>query len=173
MLLQNAELPLQQRFKAHMMSILAMQCDTEHAKGCYLVLCQSEIISGNIPDDAAEMLARTDALSIQLYAALFTESPEAIALGLDAHAQENALALYTLSKGTTAMARSGAELSQLEYAVDSMLAGIFQCSSKLCVFSNFYCRIYPPWVEDRVRVTFYTNGIQTAFIGTKHIEGIT
>lgn len=131
LLLQNAELPLLQRIKAHMMSILAMQCDAEHAKGCYLVLCQSEIISGNIPDDAAEMLARTDALPKQLYASLFTESPEAIALGLDAQAQDNALALYTLLKGTAAMARSGAELSQLEYAVDCMLTGIFQCSSQL------------------------------------------
>lgn len=131
LLLQNNELPLKQRIKAHMMSILAMQCDAEHAKGCYLVLCQSEIISGNIPDDAAEMLARADALPRQLYASLFIESSEAIALGLDAHAQDNALALYTLLKGTAAMARSGAALSQLEYAVDSMLAGIFQRSSKL------------------------------------------
>lgn len=130
-LLQQTELPLRQRIKNHMMSILAMQCDAEHAKGCYLVLCQSEMISGNVPDEAADILARADALPKQLYTDLFLQSPESIQLGLHNHAQANALALYTLLKGTASMARCGTSLAQLEFAVDSMLDGIFQQRGKL------------------------------------------
>lgn len=129
--LQQTDLPLRQRIKNHMMSILAMQCDPEHANGCYLVLCQSEMISGNVPDEAADILAQADELPKQLYADLFTQSPESIELGLHTHAQANALALYTLLKGTASMARCGASLQQLEYAVDSMLDGIFQHQAKL------------------------------------------
>ncbi|MFS1702381.1 TetR/AcrR family transcriptional regulator [Alteromonas sp. AMM-1] len=130
-LLQETQVPLRERIKKHMMSIISMQCNAEHAKGCYLVLCQSEMISGNVPPEAAEILAKADALPKQLYTALFSESPEAVAAGLHSHAEANALALYTLLKGTASMARCGAGIAELEFAVDSMLDGLFQRDTKL------------------------------------------
>ncbi|MGJ8694459.1 MAG: TetR/AcrR family transcriptional regulator [Thalassotalea sp.] len=115
--------PLKQRLKNHMMSIVAMQCDAD-AKGCYLALCQSELVSGDIPEQAEQLLKEADAIPSQLYTELFTTDVESISLGLDKNAVANALSIYTILKGTASMARSGVEKSQLEYGVDSILTGI-------------------------------------------------
>lgn len=123
-LLFEAGVDLKQRLKNHLMSIIAMQCDTEHAKGCYLALCQSEIASGDIPEQAQILLKELDIMPSQVYAELFTNDPEAIAMGLNKNAQANGITLYTLLKGTASMARSGIKQSQLEYGIDSLLVGI-------------------------------------------------
>jgi len=115
---------LKQRLKNHMMSIVAMQCDAEHTKGCYLALCQSELMSGDIPEQAEQLLKEADAMPSQLYTELFNSDVEALAIGLNKNAQANGLSLYTILKGTASMARSGIEKSQLEYGIDSILAGI-------------------------------------------------
>ncbi|MDA3807337.1 MAG: TetR/AcrR family transcriptional regulator [Thiomicrorhabdus sp.] len=115
---------LKQRLKNHMMSIVSMQCDSEQTKGCYLVLCQSELVSGDIPEQAESLLKEADLMPIQLYTELFSSDVESIELGLDKNAQANGLALYTMLKGTASMARSGIDKSQLEYSIDSILAGI-------------------------------------------------
>ena len=115
---------LKQRLKNHMMSVVAMQCDSEQAQGCYLVLCQSELVSGDIPEQAESLLKEADVMPIQLYTELFTSDVESIELGLDKNAQANGLALYTILKGTASMARSGIDKSKLEYSIDSILAGI-------------------------------------------------
>ncbi|GAC13489.1 TetR/AcrR family transcriptional regulator [Aliiglaciecola lipolytica] len=123
-LLHAPNISLKQRLKNHMMSIVSMQCDSERAYGCYLALCQSELVSGSIPVDAEQLLKDAEMLPKQLYAELFKDDPEAIELGLDKNAQANGLSLYTLLKGTASMARSGVSIAELEYAVDSILKGI-------------------------------------------------
>lgn len=115
---------LKQRLKNHMMSIVAMQCASEQAKGCYLVLCQSELVSGDIPEQAAKLLKEADAMPSQMYTTFFNTDEESIELGLDKNAQANGLSIHTVLKGTASMARSGIDQSQLEYIIDSMLTGI-------------------------------------------------
>jgi len=123
-LLNETDISLKKRLKNHMMSIVNMQCNKEHALGCYLVLCQSELISGEIPNKAKQILNEAESLPRQVYINLFNSDPEAIKLGLDSSAQANSLCLYTLLKGTASMARSGVSMSDLEYSVDCILAGI-------------------------------------------------
>jgi AcrR family transcriptional regulator len=116
--------PLKDRFKNHMMSIIDMQCNTANVKGCYLVLCQAELIGGGIPEEAELMLRDTDTIPKKCYAEIFSHDAEAIRLGLNTNAQSNSLSLYTMLKGTASMARSGAVKADLEYSVDSILSGI-------------------------------------------------
>ncbi len=115
---------LKDRFKKHMMSIVDMQCSIADAKGCYLVLCQSELIGGGIPLQAELMLKNAEAIPTKCYEEIFSNEPEAILLGLDRNAKSNSLSLYTMLKGTASMARSGAVKSELEYSVDTILTGI-------------------------------------------------
>lgn len=123
-MLDEDSMSLRERLKKHMMSIVAVQCDPEHALGCYLVLCQSELISGEIPSEAEVILKEAELLPKQLYFQLFNDDTESIELGLNKNAQANAISLYTLLKGTASMARSGVQQSELEYSVDSILTGI-------------------------------------------------
>lgn len=123
-LLFAPDIPLKNRLKNHMMSIVTMQCSDEQAKGCYLVLCQSELVSGDIPEQAKLILKDAEVIPKQLYVDFFNQDLEAIALGLNKNADANSLSVYTLLKGTASMARSGVPKSQLEYTVDSMLKGI-------------------------------------------------
>ena len=123
-LLFEENVTLKKRLKNHMMSIVSMQCDTSDAKGCYLALCQSELVSGDIPEQAEQLLKEADAMPIQVYTELFNTDVEAIKLGLNNNAQVNALSLYTVLKGTASMARSGIDKSALEYSIDSILVGI-------------------------------------------------
>jgi AcrR family transcriptional regulator len=123
-LLFEENVTLKKRLKNHMMSIVSMQCDTSDAKGCYLALCQSELVSGDIPEQAEQLLKEADAMPIQVYTELFNTDVEAIKLGLNNNAQANALSLYTVLKGTASMARSGIDKSALEYSINSILVGI-------------------------------------------------
>lgn len=123
-LLFEEGITLKQRLKNHMMSVVTMQCSEEGAKGCYLVLCQSELESGEIPEEAENLLKQADAMPKKIFTEIFENDPEAIALGLNVNAAENALCVYTTLKGCAAMARSGVEKAQLEFSVDAMLAGI-------------------------------------------------
>lgn len=115
---------LKQRLKNHMMSIVDMQCGSEQAKGCYLVFCQSELVSGVIPKEAEQILVEAEGLPMQLYTDLFTQDAEAIELGLNNNAHINSLSLYTMLKGTATMARSGVSKSELGQSIDSILIGI-------------------------------------------------
>lgn len=123
-LLFEEGISLKQRLKNHMMSIVSLQCSENPAKGCYLALCQSELVSGDIPEQAKSLLKEADEMPSQLYAELFNTDVEAIDMGLNNNAQANAVSLYTLLKGTASMARSGVEQSELEYGIDSLLTGI-------------------------------------------------
>ncbi|MDU0353547.1 TetR/AcrR family transcriptional regulator [Paraglaciecola aquimarina] len=123
-LLYERDVSLKQRLHRHMMSIVDMQCNQHNPMGCYLVLCQSELVSGSIPDAAKQVLLDADLLPKQIYTDLFNTDQEAIELGLNKHAAANALSVYTLLKGTASMARSAASQADLEYSVDSIIKGI-------------------------------------------------
>ena len=57
-LLHELGVPLKTRLKNYLMSIVAGQCETDHPKGCYIVLCQSEVASGDIPEEARTLLTQ-------------------------------------------------------------------------------------------------------------------
>lgn len=126
--LHEPNTPLQTRLKNFMMSIVLMQCSTNQPKGCYLILCQSELVGGDVPSDAAALLAETEATPTRVLTELFNRDNEAILLGLNKNAAGNALSLYTALKGTAAMARSKVPPSELAYVIDTILAGIFRPS---------------------------------------------
>ncbi|MFW8590411.1 TetR/AcrR family transcriptional regulator [Glaciecola sp. 2405UD65-10] len=125
-LLNAPGLSLKTRLKNHIMSIVNMQCDASNgsAKGCYLVLCQSELASGTVPPNAAKALREVDLAPSNLYEDLFLKDKEAISAKLHLQAAKNGLAIYTLLKGTASMARTGITAIALEHAVDTMLNGL-------------------------------------------------
>lgn len=123
-LLFEQDTPLKLRLKNYMRSIIAMQCDSEQPKGCYLVLCQSELVGGDIPEEAAQLLTDIESAPKKLLCDLFTTDIEALSLGLSTDASSNALSLYTVLKGTASMARSGVPLNELEPVIDNILSGI-------------------------------------------------
>lgn len=127
-IVRNTDLALLQRLKQYIMAIIDLQCNATAAKGCYLVLCQSELTSGSLPVQASELLSNMDNIPTKEFTEIFTTDPEAIKLGLNQNPEQKALSLYTLLKGTACMARSGFSQTELEFAVDNMLAGI--CSTK-------------------------------------------
>ena len=118
------DISFKQRFKKHMMSVVAMQCGSEQIKGCYLVVCQPDLVSGDIPKQATELLQKTDTMLGDIYTEIFTNDIESIALGLNVNAAANSLSVCTLLKGSAAMARSGVHQTELEYSVDTMLVGL-------------------------------------------------
>lgn len=123
--LSATNIPLKTRLKNYMMSIVAMQCSTEQPKGCYLVLCQSEVAGGDIPTEAAKLLIKIEAAPKALLTVLFSTDEEAISLGLNENSAGNALSLYTALKGTASMARSKVPPTELEFVIDTILTGVF------------------------------------------------
>lgn len=122
--------PLKLRLKNYMMSIVSMQCSTEQPKGCYLVLCQSEIAGGDIPPEASKLLTEIEVAPKALFANLFTTDAEAISLGLNNNAEGNALSLYTALKGCASMARSKVTSTELAFVIDTILAGVFSLTDE-------------------------------------------
>ncbi|XQW84950.1 TetR/AcrR family transcriptional regulator [Thalassotalea piscium] len=123
-LLSEENVPLKSRLKNYMLSVMSIQCESDQPKGCYLVLCQSELVGGDIPDEAASLLTELESAPKAMLTHLFATDDEAIALGLSENASSNALSLYTVLKGTASMARGGASSEALEPVVDNMLKGI-------------------------------------------------
>lgn len=119
-----AHISFKQRLKNFMLSIVSAQCASECPKGCYLVLCQSEVASGDIPEQAAQLLKQANGETKALLTDMFNTDADAIALNLNHHAQRNALTLVTVLSGTASMARSGVPLSDLECVIDHSLRGI-------------------------------------------------
>jgi len=123
-LLGLTKLPLKERLRNYMMRALTLQCDPNNMKGCYLAFCRSEVSSGEIPEQAENMLKEFDVIPPPAYIDLFKNDPESIELGLDKNAYENAMAVFTILKGTASMARSGVDKPELEYCIDSVIKGI-------------------------------------------------
>lgn len=117
--------PLKSRLKNYMMSIVSKQCESDHPKGCYLALCQSEVAGGDMPENAARLLIEVESAPKTLLVDLFNNDQEAISFGLNKNAEGNALSLYTALKGTASMARSGVTLAELSYVIDTIIAGVF------------------------------------------------
>lgn len=122
--LHEVNTPFSIRLRNYMISIVSMQCGSEQPKGCFLVLCQSEIAGGQMPDAAVQLLNQAEEMTKSTFVELFNNDAEAINLGLNNAALQNALSLYTVLKGTASMARSGVSLEELTYVIDASLRGI-------------------------------------------------
>ncbi len=123
-LLHELGVPLKTRLKNYLMSIVAGQCETDHPKGCYIVLCQSEVASGDIPEEARTLLTQAGEYIQSLLTGFFLEDPEAKRLSLNINAEDKAFCLATMLRGTASMARAEKPLANLEYVVDHSLKGI-------------------------------------------------
>ena len=123
-LLKNAELPLKQRMKTYMMSIVSVQCESQKAKGCYLVQCQTEVASGEIPAEASRLLNDTGNYVEALLEEVLKHDHEAKELGLAKEAKVKAFCLAATLRGTASMARCGHDISELEPVIENSLKGI-------------------------------------------------
>jgi AcrR family transcriptional regulator len=112
------------RVKNYLMSIVRAQCASEKPKGCYLALCQAEIIGGEIPSEACRILTNADKAAQNILIEVLSSDLDAKALKLDNNAVQNALYLTTMLKGTAAMARAGVSLTELEYVIIRSLIGL-------------------------------------------------
>lgn len=123
-LLKNIDLPLKQRVKTYMLSIVSVQCESHKAKGCYLVQCQTEVAGGDIPDAASQLLRDVGHYVQTLLEDVFNNDQEAKELGLNKDAKAKAFCLATTLRGTATMARCGHELAELETVIEYSLKGI-------------------------------------------------
>ena len=123
-ILHDYSLPLPARLKQYLMSLVRHQCSMNTPKGCYLVQCQAEVASGDMPSQAKALITETETLPRQVFVDLFQQDIQAIELGLAQRAEQYALVLYTMLKGTAAMARSDVPASELEVVVDTCLRGL-------------------------------------------------
>lgn len=122
--LQYVDEPLSTRVKNFMMSVVREQCATDDPKGCYIFLCQSEIVSGDMPALPSRLLNQAGKEIQDTLIELFTHEPEAIQLGLDTRAQSIALCIATTLRGTASMARAEVPMSELESVIEHSLRGI-------------------------------------------------
>lgn len=123
-LLKQTERPLKDRLKAYMMAIVSVQCESQSAKGCYLIQCQTEVASGELPAKASQLLNETvDYLQTLLEEVLSTDQ-ESKNLGLDKKAKEKAFGLAVTLRGTATLARCGHQMSEFESVIDFSLKGI-------------------------------------------------
>lgn len=123
-MLFESGVPFKQRLRNFMASIVAVQCESNQPKGCYLVLCQAEIAGGDLPESATQLLKQACSATQKLLVELFDNDADAISLGLNNHSVGNALSLVTVLNGTASMARAGVPLFELEYVIDNSLRGI-------------------------------------------------
>jgi len=123
-ILYENDVSFQVRIKSYLMSIVTAQSATDNPKGCYIVLCQSEIAGGDMPDEASRLLKNADSYLMDTFIELFNTDVESKSLGLNVNAKRNALCIATTLKGTAAMARLGVSLAELEYTIDNCLKGL-------------------------------------------------
>lgn len=123
-LLNDRTIPLKERIKTYMMSIVSVQCESKKAKGCYLVLCEAEVASGELPEQACHLLIEAGNYVQTLLETILVDDDEAKILGLNKKAKMKALCLASTLRGTASMARCGHQLSELESIVDHSLIGI-------------------------------------------------
>ncbi|AXR06007.1 TetR/AcrR family transcriptional regulator [Salinimonas sediminis] len=122
--LEGYNCALGERLRRYMKSIVNMQCEQSSGRGCYLVLCQNEIAGSHIPHEAKALLEDIDAQAYTRLVRLFKEDAHARALGVANRADEHALTLYTVLKGTASMARTGKKAAQLYGVIDTTLSGM-------------------------------------------------
>lgn len=123
-LLKSTDLSLKQRIKTYMMSIVAVQCESQKAKGCYVVHCQTEVTSGDIPAEASQLLNDAGSYVQALLEDVLKNDQEAQRLGLDKGAKVKAFCLAATLRGSATMARCGHDMSELEPVIEHSLKGI-------------------------------------------------
>ncbi|WDE09975.1 TetR/AcrR family transcriptional regulator [Thalassomonas haliotis] len=112
------------RLRKFLNSVISAQFENSNPKGCYVMLCMTEAASGDMPEQARELISEAAGLFPALLEALFKQDKEAISLGLDKNAKSNALTLATLLNGTAAMARADYCQADLQPVIDNTLNGI-------------------------------------------------
>lgn len=123
-LLTAEDLSLKQRLRNYMMAVLSVQCESEQGKGCYIVQCQSELASGEIPERAGMLLRQAGEAVKDLLISTLTHDQESKTLGLDEDAEKNALCLSATLRGTATLARCGYSMSELTAVIEHSLKGI-------------------------------------------------
>ncbi|WP_281561371.1 TetR/AcrR family transcriptional regulator [Thalassomonas sp. RHCl1] len=116
--------PLRERLKKFLSSVISAQFESSNPKGCYVMLCMTEAASGDMPEQARDLIAEAAGLFPALLEELFQQDPEAISLALDKNAKSNALTLATLLNGTAALARGDYCQADLQPVIDNTLNGI-------------------------------------------------
>ena len=123
-ILHAPDVPLAERIRNYMMLLISKQCESDPPKGCYVVLCESEVAGGDLPPEAARMLTEAGHSAQEIFAELFRNDPEAKTLKLNENAEGKALCLATTLRGTASMARTGISESELVYVVEQSLKGV-------------------------------------------------
>ena len=123
-LFDQTDLCLNDCIDNYVKAVINMQCHASIGKGCYLVLCQSELTSGELPDEAAQLLNELDQLAHNTLVQKLQSFPSTQTSKLTGQAEHIALNIYTLLKGTSSMARSGFSQRQLEAVAEDLLSGI-------------------------------------------------
>jgi len=122
--LQQVNVPLKQRLKNYLSSVIAGQCCEQTPKGCYISLCISEAAGENIPESALIKINEVSQFAYNSLVELFNKDEEAKQLNLDAEAELHACFLMTLLNGTAGMARAGKKASDLEPLLALALKGL-------------------------------------------------
>tara|TARA_R110000868_G_scaffold171766_1_gene407527 strand:+ start:355 stop:978 length:624 start_codon:yes stop_codon:yes gene_type:complete len=122
--LQQANVPLKQRLKNYLSSVIAGQCCEQSPKGCYISLCVSEAAGENIPESALVKIQEVSQFAFGALVQLFKEDEEAKQLNLDVEAELHACFLMTLLNGTAGMARAGKKATELEPLLALALKGL-------------------------------------------------
>ncbi|MER2492077.1 TetR/AcrR family transcriptional regulator [Catenovulum sediminis] len=115
---------LEKRVKNYMLSIVKSQCESDDPKGCYVILCQSEIAGGDMPQAPTELLNEAGQYIQKLLTELFLNDPQAIRLGLNHQASSAALSIATTLRGTASMARAKVTFAELQTVIEHCLKGI-------------------------------------------------
>jgi AcrR family transcriptional regulator len=123
-LLENTEVPLKQRLKTYMMSVVSVQCESQTTKGCYLIQCQTEVASGDLPAKASQLLNDTVDYLQQLLEEVLSTDQESKKLGFDKEAKVKAFSLAVTLRGTATMARCGHPMFEFESVIEHSLRGI-------------------------------------------------
>jgi AcrR family transcriptional regulator len=123
-LLKQANTSLSERVLNCMMSILIRQCDSSEHKGCFVTLCQSDLDSEGMPAEATQKLINSDNDIIKMWVELFLNDPESIALGLNKHAEEYSMCIFTTLKGTACMSRMNMPSTKLVCVIKNCLRNI-------------------------------------------------
>ncbi len=122
--LHEQGVPLQQRLKNYLMSVLAVQCAPEQPRGCYISLCVSESAGETIPSKAMSVIEEARDFS-EYYLRDFFKNEIALQ-HIDRKQSPGELALFivTFLHGTAALTRGGKSLSDLEPVIDRVIASL-------------------------------------------------
>jgi AcrR family transcriptional regulator len=123
-ILSDIKVPLKQRLKAYLMSVVSVQCESDNPKGCYIILCESEVASGELPQEASSLLIEAGQYAQNLLEETLQNEIETKRSEDKEQSKIKALCLASTLRGTASLARSGYSMSNLEAVIDHSLKGI-------------------------------------------------